>query len=295
MIYRDFDETDNEHYLQYCQNCIQMASELTPYSLLALRGEPYHVRRAYSYGLCFHQGVLGDVLYYGCPVGEWDTADWREIFAREFPSGSRFFFIPELLMKKWVRIFGDAIEVEESRDDWDYIWYTKRMSEAKGGALKSYRHSANRFLKRYHCVEERLTPGLFDEIKRFHRAQTGSLLKNSSADEWIDLDSATFRTALDYWDASHLYGTVFRVEGEIAGVLINEIIDENNAVGIYQRQDRKYSGITEYMYISDCRYLMEQGYLLYNVMSDVGSEGLRNAKMRSAPLVMLKKYSIIVK
>ena len=77
--------------------------------------------------------------------------------------------------------------------------------------------------------------------------------------------------------------------------MINEIIDESNVVGLYQKQDISYEGLSAYMLVSDCRYLYEQGYLIYNIMADIGSEGLRRSKTMLDPLVMLKKYNIIVK
>lgn len=207
MEYYEFDKMDNERYLSCYENCMQLSSDLSPYSLLALRDEPVCARRAYDYGLCFHRGYFGGELCYGPPVEDWDAADWEEIFAKEFPSGSVFWGIPELLMKKWVRTFGDSLEVLESRDD---------------------------------------------------------------------------------WDDNHLYGSVFRIDGKICGVLINEIIDESNVVGLYQKQDISYEGLSAYMLVSDCRYLYEQGYLIYNIMADIGSEGLRRSKTMLDPLGMLK-------
>lgn len=194
MEYYEFDKMDNERYLSCYENCMQLSSDLSPYSLLALRDEPVCARRAYDYGLCFHRGYFGGELCYGPPVGDWDAADWEEIFAKEFPSGSVFWGIPELLMKKWVRTFGDSLEVLESRDD------------------------------------------------------------------------------------NHLYGSVFRIDGKICGVLINEIIDESNVVGLYQKQDISYEGLSAYMLVSDCRYLYEQGYLIYNIMADIGSEDSEDRK-----------------
>ena len=135
----------------------------------------------------------------------------------------------------------------------------------------------------------------FYHIKLFNIKHIEQLRERTSAEDMVDFDDKTFETALDYWDDRWFYGTIFRVDGEIGGVLINEILDENNVAGLYQKQERKYTGITEYIYISDCQYLIDKGYLVLNVMSDVGSEGLRDAKMHSNPLVLLKKYNITVK
>ncbi|MBQ9489851.1 MAG: hypothetical protein IJU80_07960 [Lachnospiraceae bacterium] len=231
MEYYEFDKMDNERYLSCYENCMQLSSDLSPYSLPALRDEPVCARRAYDYGLCFHRGYFGGELCYGPPVGDWDAVDWEEIFAKEFPSGSVFWGIPEL----------------------------------------------------------------FDEVIKFHEGQTENLLGRTSVQERIFFDSATFYAAINDWDDNHLYGSVFRIDGKICGVLINEIIDESNVVGLYQKQDISYEGLSAYMLVSDCRYLYEQGYLIYNIMADIGSEGLRRSKTMLDPLVMLKKYNIIVK
>ncbi len=292
MDYKAFNEKDNENYREYYLKCLQMTADMTPFNLLSLRGEPAHIKRAYGYGLCFHQGVVGDQTINFCPVGEWDSVDWKEIFEKEYSKDTYFWGIPELLMKKWQDSLGDTIEVEESRDDWDYLWYTKRMGEADGGSFRSYRRAMKNIMNNHNCVMESVKREGFDEIRRFHRLQTDLLRERTQASDMVDFDDQTFNTVLEYWDENYLYGTIYRVDGEMGGVLINEIIDVNNVVGLYQKQERKFKGLTEYMYISDCLYLMEKGYLLYNVMSDVGSEGLRAAKLRSNPLVLLKKYNI---
>ena len=294
MIFKDFDEKDNERYRGYYLKCIQMTADMTPYNLLSLRGEPANIKRAYAWDLCFHQAEYDGKKIIFTPVGDLDEADWEKIFREEFPSGTYFWGIPELLMKKWSAIFGDRIQVEESRDDWDYVWYTKRMSDLEGGEFKSYRKQMNKFVKNNSFTEEPLTPALFDDARAFHREMAMQLRERTSAEDMVDFDDETFETVLKLWDDKWLYGTVFRVDGKIAGVLINEILDENNVVGLYQKQTRDYDGLTEYMYISDCRKMMNEGYLITNVMSDAGSEGLRFAKERSHPLVMLKKYNISV-
>ncbi len=295
MDYYEFDKTDNEHYRSYYEKCLQLSSDLSPYSVLALRDEPVNAKRCYKYGLCFHKGYFGDEICYAPPVGDWDTADWKEIFSKEFPSGSVFWGIPELLMKKWVRILGDSFEILESRDDWDYVWYTKRMAETRGRKLKNIRQKLNCFLKNYQIETERLKPELFNDVIRFHEEQTENIKNRTSVKERLYFDSTTFYTALEAWDDKSLYGTVFRVEGRICGVLINEIIDENNVIGLYLKQDISYKGLSGYMSVSDCKYMYEKGYLIYNIMADIGSEGLRRSKSMSDPLVMLKKYNIVVK
>lgn len=295
MDYYEFDKTDNERYLSCYASCMQLSSDLSPYSLLALRDEPVCIRRAYEYGLCFHRGYFGGGPCYITPVGVWDVADWEEIFAKEFPAGSVFWGIPELLMRKWVRIFGDSLEVMESREDWDYVIYTKRMAETKGGKLKNIRRKLCHFQQNYSFEVEILTPKHFDEVIIFHEEQVENLLGRTSVRERVLFDSDAFYAAINDWDDNYLYGSVFRIDGKIRGVLINEIIDENNVIGLYQKQDISYEGLSAYMLVSDCRYLYEQGYLIYNIMADIGSEGLRKSKSMSNPLVMLKKYNIIVK
>ena len=198
MEFYEFDKTDNEKYLTYYVNCMQLSSDLSPYSLLALRDEPIGARRAYEYGLCFHRGCFGGELCFGPPVGVWDAADWEEIFAKEFPSGTVFWGIPELLMRKWVSIFGDSLEVLESRDDWDYVLYTKRMAETKGGKLRKIRRKRYHFRQNYSYEVDSLTPELFDEVIKFHEEQTENLLARTSVKERILFDNSNFKMSLTW-------------------------------------------------------------------------------------------------
>lgn len=198
-------------------------------------------------------------------------------------------------MRKWAGIFGDSIEIGEDRDNWDYIWDTGRMAEARGPGLRSYRKNRSRFLRKYGCEEQMLTPALFDELRRFQEEQFRELLERAAGEEGPVYDNELFEAALDDWDDRYLRGTIYRVDGAIAGVQINEIIDDEYVVGIYQKQNRNLAGLMEYMSIKDCRHLHERGCPVLNVMQDDGEPGLRDIKMRSDPLCMLRKYYVTVR
>ena len=83
------------------------------------------------------------------PVGDWDNVDWPAVMDRNVTDGTKISCVPEYLLKLWQKCIPDRIEITESRDQWDYILYTDRIEEMKGGKLKSFRQEANRFRKKY--------------------------------------------------------------------------------------------------------------------------------------------------
>ena len=293
MVFQDFDLSDKDVYLDYLRRCIQMPSDSSPYTLCAY-SKDQKLQRAFAYDLFWFRGEVGGKSVWLPPIGDWDAADWKTAFSEIAPD-TNFVFIPELLAYKWKSTFGDAVEVEATRDDWDYIWYSDQVSTMLGPQYKSYRSSYNRFEKNYPYTVEELTPAVFDELRAFHEKCEQELQAKTDKLEDVLEESDAFYFWLNNWDPNNLFGFIVRVDGHIVGVRIDEIIDENNTVALYQKQDHSYKGITEFIYITDSRLQKEKGFLIVNMMSDAGSVGLRSHKEASNPLVLMKKYHVCYK
>ena len=290
--FKTFDFDDNECYMDYLQRCIQIPSNASPLLLLANRDKS-NVQRAYVDNLCWHKFSEGDMEIWGPPAGDWDEINWKKVFSAHVPAGTIFNFVPEYLLKIWQRDLGDAIEVDDDRDMWDYILYLDRMEKLEGKKFKRIRNAKNSFEKNYESTIEEIKPDNFNDLWQFHIGAEKNLQDRVENVELAQADSDQFLFALNHWnDFKNLFGFVIRVDGQIVAYSVDEMIDETHSIGLFAKADYNFSGANEFAYWNDAKINLERGILTENLTDDVGEENLRFFKEHLYPLVMLKKYIV---
>ena len=290
--FKTFDFDDSERYLEYLSRCIQIPSNASPLLLLASR-EKSNIQRAYTENLCWQKFSADGMEIWGAPVGDWDEIDWKKVFKAHVPAGTIFNFVPEYLLKIWQRELGDAIEIDEDRDMWDYILYLDRMEKLEGKKFKRIRNAKNSFEKNYSYTIEDITPEIFNELWQFHVSAEKNLQSRVDSVDTAQDDSDQFLFAIEHWDDfKNLFGFVVRVDGKIVAYSVDEMIDDSHSIGLFAKADYNFSGVNEFAYWNDAKINLERGILTENLTDDVGEENLRFFKEHLCPLVMLKKYIV---
>ena len=290
--FKNFDFDDNERYMDYLSRCIQISSNASPLLLLAGR-EKNKILRGYAEDLCWHKFSADDMEIWGPPVGDWDEIDWKKVFAKHVPAGTVFNFVPEYLLKIWQRELGDAIEIDEDRDMWDYILYLDRMEKLSGKKMKRIRNDRNSFEKNFNYTVEEITPKIFNDLWLFHVGAEKNLQDRVDNVELAKDDSDQFLFAIEHWnELKNLFGFVIRVDGQIVAYSVDEIIDETHSIGLFAKGDYKFDGVNYFAYWYDAKVNLERGIVTENLMDDVGEENLRFFKEHLCPLVMLKKFIV---
>jgi anti-anti-sigma factor len=285
----EYNIEESEKYLEKLNQCQQIISDLG--AMVALG---YGYRQCYSDGLYWSRDVsAGDWLP---PVGDWDNVDWPAVMDRNVTDGTKISCVPEYLLKLWQKCIPDRIEITESRDQWDYILYTDRIEEMKGGKLKSFRQEANRFRKKYpDAVVIPLKEEDIPDLLAFHEQAEEELQERVNNVEEARREDAAIRRILKLWGdpRSHLFGFILKVNGDIASVAVNERINEFSSIGIYQKNNYNFEGINAYTILMDAQMQREMGIMTENIMQDEGVENLRFAKEHLSPLVYIRKYTVI--
>lgn len=209
------------------------------------------------------------------------------------PADTVFDNVPEYLVKLWQRDLDSDIEIEEDRDNWDYILHLDRMEKLEGKKLKSFRQSRNAFEKNYAYTVEEITPKIFDELRDFQSAAEENLQQRVANVAEAQEDNAMLHFALEHWDKlNDLFGFVVRVDGQIVAYALDELIDDIHSIGLFAKANYEFKGVNQFAYWYDAKINLERGVLTQNIMEDVGEENLRFFKERLVPLVMLKKYTV---
>ena len=291
--FQEFGFEDNARYSEYLKRCIQVPSVLAMQVLMSYK-EPFQFKRGYAANLCWHKCIDDDAEYWIPPAGDWDEINWQEVFAKYVPPETVFIYVPEYLANLWRQQLGAAIELEEDRDNWDYILYLDRIKKLEGTKFKPFRQLRNAFEKNYDYEVEEITPKIFDELRAFQAGAEENLQERADKLEDVRDDDASFLFALEHWDAlKDLFGFVVRVDGQIIAYSMDEQIDETHSIGLFAKANYDFKGVNQFAYWYDAKINLERGILTQNIMADVGEENLRFFKEHLYPLVMLKKFKAI--
>ena len=293
--FQDYGFEDNARYLEYLRRCIQIPSLASPLYLLAAR-EHNKIRRGYAAELCWQKYVIGGREVWYVPLGDWDEINWQKVFAEHVPENTRFYFVPEYLVKLWQKQLGATIEVDGNRDDWDYILYLDRLKNLEGSKLRNFRNERNVFDKTYNHTVEDITPKIFDELRTFQASAEEDLQARVEHLQDAQEENEKFLFALNHWDElKNLFGFVVRVDGQIVAHRIDEQIDETHSIGLFTKSNYDFKGINQFSFWCNAKKNLERGIVTQNIMDDVGEKNLRFFKEHLYPLVMLKKFKVTYK
>lgn len=181
----------------------------------------------------------------------------------------------------------------EMPETFDYIYLREKLCTLPGGEFKRYRQESQRFLSanngRYSF--EPVTAEILPEILEFQQRWLARYAKEKPAG--LESENSFISLTLSEWEGLGLRGAVVRMDGSVQaytyGCAINDkvfdiLIEKANYADypdLYKVINREFAcALEEYRYI--------------NRENDLGVEGLRTAKRRYHPEILLKKYFITV-
>lgn len=185
-------------------------------------------------------------------------------------------------------------EVEEDRDTFDYIYSTHELSELKGRAFKSKRHLINQFKFLYQdfsIEHSELTPITKLLILKFMSAENKkrSLFGYTP---FVEYEMAALEHFFLLPNKMNMVVSFLFYNKEIIGFSIDEILQDKCALSHFFKVNLDFKGAYDVLNMHTAKYLFEKDIAKWNWVEDVGSEGLRQAKLSYRPIKFLKKYKI---
>ncbi|MDR1838784.1 MAG: phosphatidylglycerol lysyltransferase domain-containing protein [Treponema sp.] len=177
-----------------------------------------------------------------------------------------------------------GIVFTEDRDNFDYLYYRSDLAELAGKKYHKKKNHVNHFLHTYPDYEQKqmnasLVPAAFEILDQWHQ------------DKSDDGDYRSAREALDLFDTLTLRGAVFFVAGKPAAYCLGESIARGRMFAIhFEKAIDEYKGIYQFMNQAFAASL-PRFFTLINREQDLGSEGLRQAKMTYRPCGFVQKYT----
>ncbi|MDR2175163.1 MAG: phosphatidylglycerol lysyltransferase domain-containing protein [Synergistaceae bacterium] len=287
--------SDRERYSALYSRCSEACSQ---YSFFALWGwnqtDPIELAWPEDSPLCWiRSGGQKDGLL--APVGDWASVGWTEEFRRvgALLSGAglprRLLDVPESLVRALPGDLLAKLTLTELRDEWEYIYSVPELVGLKGGKYAAKRAHIKTFFENCEWEYRPLLPEDFPELLAFQSEWCAR--RDCAENPLLCAEDLAVRRALEFWDVLPLTGATLSVNGKVAAYTIGEELSPDTIDIRFEKAGSEYAGIYQAL---NKLFLERQGqaYQWVNREEDMGSEGLRKAKLSYHPGRFLKKYRL---
>jgi len=215
------------------------------------------------------------------------ATDLRKIdlaYLRELMRTVEYLFpIPEA----WLSVFGqDEFEISFAEGDADYVYTVEKMSTLKGRNLHKKRNLLKQFLELYEHDARPLTDDRLDDARFvLHDWLATTEMKPA------DTDHASCLEALARYEELVLCGGIYYAEGEPAGFVLGEELNEETFVLHFAKARTKFKGVYQYMF-NNFASILPPKYKYLNLEQDLDKENLRVFKSSYLPDAMVRKARI---
>jgi hypothetical protein len=229
------------------------------------------------------------------PVGDWASVDWADAFKclDSWLSGSdlprRLLDVPEPLVRALPEDLLPKFRLTELRDEWEYIYSVRELVDLKGGKYAAKRAHVKAFFENDDWEYRSLLPEDFPGLLTFQSEWCAS--RGCEEDPLLCAEDLAIRRALEFWNVLPLTGATLSVNGKIVAYTIGEELSSDTIDIRFEKAFSGYAGVYQAL---NKLFLERQGqaYPWVNREEDMGSEGLRKAKMSYHPGRFLKKYRL---
>lgn len=242
--------------------------------------------------LMFRSRYLDGQYAFTVPIGKNPDAmlDLAEEYCRSRGMALEFCTVTpndlEMLKRRWPNL-----TVEDNRDWYDYLYESKDIVEFAG---KKYAHQRNH-IRRFErdCPNwsfSRMTEKDVDEVREFYQKFLQERTKDS---ETAQAEIGKIFEVLDHFTQYNFLGGILRVDGQIVGISMGEIVRDVLFVHI-EKADTQYSGVYQKLVNCFAREFVTDEVKFINREEDVGDPGLRKSKLSYRPVKLLEKYTVRV-
>ena len=280
-----------QDYLAHLAKCPQKSSDYSFSNLLGW-GEEYDLTWAWQDELVWIRQAK-PVQQCWAPIGPWESVDWADIFDHKCEKGLGITRVPEKLADMWSATVGDRIDIEEERDNWDYLYSISELVELKGNRFHKKKNLVNQFKKKYNFNYVPLGPDMIDPAMAMQADWCN--WRDCESSDVLSAENRSVHKILANWEELEgLMGGVLMVDDMIVAYTIAEKLSSDTIVIHYEKGCPDYKGVYQAINQMFLEHL-EGNFEWVNREQDLGEEGLRKAKLSYNPVGFLKKYRVTVK
>lgn len=268
------------------------------------------LRQKYNIWLKVHNNVLFRYYHgeknntgYGfpLPMKSISSTDWLQSALQYIIENSKdedrplcFCFITDeqkKLLEQNLKLLNKHIEWHTNRNDSDYIYLQKNLSNLPGMAYQKKRNHIARFKRFYENTwsfksfpENQIANDIL-KISEIWYNETSDF-KNLSLQQEQD----SIKEAIKNAETLNITGGVLYINEEPVAMTLASPVSNSTLDIIYEKAINKYKNNGAYAMINQQFAIHNQSYTLINREEDLGIEGLRKAKLSYKPEIILDKY-----
>ena len=235
-----------------------------------------------------------DIYFY--PMGKGDVKSVIEELIRSVDQTLVFAGLSHAEIVELDELYPGKFIFEEVRNDFDYIYLLEKMVSLKGKKLHRKRNHINTFLRNNPIW-------LFETITEENKAECIEMNKKwcidvgCKDDESLMDENCATKYFFKYFNELELEGGLIRLDNEVVAYTIGEVLNTDTYVLHIEKAFKDVQGAYPMITQQFASWIKDKyPHLIYvNREEDMGSEGLRKAKLSYYPDKMAVKYRAVLK
>jgi hypothetical protein len=191
--------------------------------------------------------------------------------------------------KAWISDLYPQLKLDLERKYFDYVYLASDLADLPGKKYLNIRHQLNKFQRTCSPLVETITEDNIEEIRDF--LDLWCDWKDCDSDPMLAYEKEAVSFALSHLSELKISGLAIRANGKIGAISIFEGLNKDTALVHFEKGLPDCKGIYRAINAETAKILARQ-YTYINRESDLGVEGIREAKTRYHPHHMVEVYLV---
>lgn len=293
--FKDIEITDKATFEKYFKYKPYWGSECSFSNLFAWR-KCYHIRWMEQDNLLFIKVNRNEIDFFlppfACEGGDVLAGLKMQLeYIQEHPE-CEIHGIYKDTMESIPQEFWDNFEIVSDRDNYDYVYDREQLSTLSGRKFHGKKNHLNAFKKlhpdyQYVPFSHEIMPQCVDFLRRWFIGKEGT-------DYSIRCEMSAINQILSNFEILEMRAACIMINGQVEAFTYGELLNKDLAVIHIEKANPEIRGLYTAINQEFCRNAWSDVTYL-NREEDMGIEGLRKAKESYNPVMMVEKYSAILK
>jgi uncharacterized protein len=279
--------SDRVFFLKHYKSYPQVHSD-NSFTNMVCWNDYAHYRYACVEGCIVLSSTIAGMTRYRPPIGPRNPELLAEVLRLAAESEEEHPFVildPET--KEWMTGLYPDLQFYAERKYFDYVYLASDLAELPGKRYLTIRHQLNKFQKTCMPQVEMICEENLGEIKDF--LELWCDWKNCDSDPVLASEKEAVSFALSHYEELQLSGIAIRAKDKIGAMSLFEGQNRDTALVHFEKGLPDCKGIYRAANAETAR-ILARDYIYINRESDMGVEGIREAKTRYHPHHMVEVH-----
>lgn len=280
---------DKAFFLEHYKNFPQVHSDNT-FTNMVCWNHYAHYRYAFKEDSIILSSTIAGLTRYRPPIGPRSLDLLKDVMSLAEKSNDEFpLVILDADSKEWISGLYPELNLYAERKYFDYVYRTSDLAMLPGKRYSTIRHQLNQFQKNCEHTVEHITKDNISEVRSF--LEEWCIWRDCDSEPVLANEKDALFFAISHLPELPLSGLIIRVKGSIMAMALFEGMNKDTALVHFEKALLDCKGIYRAINEETAKFLIKD-YVYINRESDMGIEGLREAKMRYHPDHMVEVHLV---